>query len=905
MQSFIHNILEQLLNQDNFRLENTRFILPSRRSGQFLKKELQALSKTTSFAPEVLSTEEFIEDITHLQGLDHTQSLFALYETYRALTPQDDLESFEVFYGWAQNLIYDFNEIDRYLIDAGDLFDYLSQIKDLDHWSLPGNQTEMIKSYLNFWHRQPEYYEHFKTQLLEQNQAYQGLMYRRASSAINEYLDRDDKTLIFIGFNALNNAEQKIIKTVLERERGQIFWDLDRAFYADKQHEAGLFIRRYAQEWDFYQNNPDSFKELSSHFNSPKDLNITGVAKNIGQAKLVGKILDDLPQNELSQTAVVLNDEALLLPVLNALPQHIEHINITMGLPLSETPLAPLIETLFHIQLRNDKNIYHQHLLDLLSAPGVLYKTGKPGQHLRDEIIQKNKIFVSIEDITRDYPALSFLSPCLSPQKSPHKFLNTLEQLMLDLKPQESQDYPLQTEYLFHFNKLFKKLQNLLSSHKSLKSVRGLHKIYRDALQNESLDFQGSPFSGLQIMGMLETRSLDFDNIILTSVNEGVLPAGKSQNTFIPYDLKKEYGLPTFREKDAVYTYHFYRLLQRAKNIELIYNSDDGGLNGGEQSRFLMQLKTEAKHFTIEERVGSSPVPPYQSEPQEIAKGPAVMQKLRKLAAHGFSPSALTTYIRNPIDFYRKYIHGIQDADKVEETVAFNTLGTVVHNALENLHKPFLNSPLREEDIKTMGKKTSEEIERQFYQEYGTDFLNGKNRLIFEVARRYVVNFLNLEADDIKEGEVTITGLEDSFTRKLPETVHNSAVKLKGKLDRIDYYKGSLRIIDYKTGKVDKNDLTIKDWSLLNGDYKYSKTFQVLCYAYLLGDTLNDYDRVQGGIVSFKNLRAGFLNFAYKGKEHDKTDIINAEVMEHFENELVALVREILNPEIPFIEKEP
>jgi hypothetical protein len=305
---------------------------------------------------------------------------------------------------------------------------------------------------------------------------------------------------------------------------------------------------------------PEHFQKLSDHFSEKKKLNITGVAKNIGQAKMVGKILEGLPETELTQTAVVLNDEALLLPLLNSLPDHIEHVNITMGLPLSETPVASLIEILFSIQLRQDKNIYYKPVLDLLGSPGILQKTGPAGQELRDEIIQKNRIFINPDEIFDNHKDLRFLRPCLKLMAKPVDFLNELEKLMIELRPEGDQNYLLQTEYLFHFNKLFKKLKNLLEGHSALNSIRGLHKIYRDALKQETLDFEGSPFSGLQIMGMLETRSLNFKNIILTSVNEGILPAGKSQNTFIPYDLKKEYGLPTFREKDAVYTYHFYRL---------------------------------------------------------------------------------------------------------------------------------------------------------------------------------------------------------------------------------------------------------------------------------------------------------------------------------------------------------
>jgi len=423
-----------------------------------------------------------------------------------------------------------------------------------------------------------------------------------------------------------------------------------------------------------------------------------------------------------------------------------------------------------------------------------------------------------------------------------------------------------------------------------------LYKIYRDSLTTKSLDFAGSPFDGLQLMGMLETRVIDYKNVILTSVNEGVLPAGKSSNSFIPYDLKKEYGLPTYKEKDAVYTYHFYRLMQRAENIHILYNTEQDGLNAGEKSRFITQLEVEKK---LESTFVNPKVPSISSQLLEIEKTPAVIKKLEKQAAYGFSPSALTTYIRNPLDFYKRYVLGIKEEQEVEETVAANTLGTIIHDSLEQMFLPFVGKEIRKEDMEKLVKASNDEVLKQFKKVYkNAPIHKGKNLLIHEVAKRYLHNFFQFQKNELEQHSVQIISLEaeEKIQVEIPQL--QIPVFIKGKVDRLDSLDGIKRIIDYKTGKVEARDVTIKDWDLLGTDYKFSKAFQVLCYAKMILKD-EDYDKAQGGIISFKNLRSGFLELK-EGKE----TLISKEMMTQFDEVLQNLILEILNPEIPFKEKE-
>ncbi|SHI65812.1 PD-(D/E)XK nuclease superfamily protein [Mesonia phycicola] len=901
MKTFIEETVEKLLERKNFDLTKTTFILPSKRAGSYLKNVLKSNVKKSIFSPEVLSTEEFIEKISSLKPIDNTQSLFKFYNTYKKLTPKKDQEEFDIFYGWAQTLVYDFNEIDRYLIDVNHFFSYLSRIQDINHWALSNPQTDLIKNYLAFWNNIPNYYRDFKEQLIEDQEAYQGLMYRVASEKIEEYIQKNNHQFILIGFNALNNAEQQIFQYILEKGKGEIFWDTDAYFYNDKQHEASLFLRNYADNWSYYKQQ-NGFKNLPTYYTEDKNVQIYGIPKNIGQAKQTAQILSTIPVEQLSKTAIILNDEGLLNPLLNSLPQTIEKVNITMGLPLKDTPLAALFEIIFELQQLPTEQYYYKPIIEILNHPFVLNKLGEVSKELQLQIHQENLVYLTKEQIlslsTQETKKL--LSPILIKHEQPVALLKALVVFTQSLRYQNSTEKPLETEYLYHFHKLFIKILNLVETNSPITTIKSLHRIYKDSLATESLDFSGSPFDGLQLMGMLETRVLDFENIIISSVNEGVLPAGKSSNSFIPFDLKKEYGLPTYKEKDAIYTYHFYRLLQRAKNIHILYNTEPSGLNSGEKSRFITQLEIESPKNNRPNTQFLNPfVPPRKRELKKIQKSPEVIEKLKKLAQHGFSPSALTSYIRNPLDFYKNYVLNIKDTEEVEETVAANTLGTVVHDTLEKFYKPFENKEITKNDLLIMKKNIVSQVQLEFKNTYKQAPINkGKNLIIYEIAKRYISNFLNKELAELEQHTISIKEVENKLKCKIDISELDFDVFIGGKVDRVDYIDEKLRIIDYKTGKVEKSDLKINDWNLLTTDYKYAKAFQVLCYAKMIF-TSNNFTDAEAGIISFKNLNAGFLPFI-----NEKSNNINNEVLEKFEKELIKLILEIFNPEIPFEEKE-
>ena len=918
MSSFIKKVLLDLKGK-GLDLEELHFILPSQRAGVFLKHHLSQIIEQPIFAPHILSIEAFVEELSGLKSLSNTNLLFWLYKAYLNHTKKEDREPFEAFATWAQILLQDFNEIDRYYRDQNSIFDYLKAIKELNHWSLESEQTDLVKRHLKFWKGLKDYYHTFTNELLNHKKGYQGLIYREATENLEAYMaNNDQKTHVFLGFNALNTCESLIIQGLLQNDLAHIYWDIDNRFIEDDIHDAGLFIRTHKTEWNYFNKHP--FNWVTSHYSESKNIEVIGVPKMVGQAKYIGQLLKDIhsENKDLKSVAVVLGEENLLIPLLHSIPKDIEQINVTMGMPLRFVPLASLFEQLFGTHKNNPKAYYFREVIDIISHPSIynLFETeaGNLSNTIRDHIQTNNLVYVTASHLKKiiDASHHNLIDTLFgSWDNNPKVALAHCAHLIAEIKSMlvsDKQTNSLELEYLYRFNTLFNELTALNTDYQYLNSIESLHRVYKDLLNTETLDFKGEPLEGLQIMGMLESRVLDFETVIISSLNEGILPSGKTHNSFIPFDVKLQHQLPTFKEKDAVYTYHFYRLIQRAKNVYLLYNTEIDALKGGEKSRFITQLDVEGIH-QVKQSVVSPTVPIIEKQLQHIAKTGSVLEKLKTLSNKGFSPSSLSNYIRNPLDFYFEKILGIKEFEEVEENIAANTLGSVIHNTLEDLYKPFEGHFIQVEHLE--GFKTTIEtvISKHFKFLYKDgDFTSGKNLIIFEIAKRYILNFINSEIEQIKAGNtIKIIAVEADETISLSIPGIDFPVKLTGKVDRIDQLNGVTRVIDYKSGKVESNKVELVDWEDLTSDYdKYSKSFQVLCYAYMMHQKHKIQLPVEAGIISFKNLNAGFLKFGKKESTYarNKDQLINEDTLKHFEKELQNLILEICNPTIDFIEKE-
>ncbi len=900
MPTFLSNVVDDLLQKD-LNLSNTIFVLPNKRAGNFFKNELKLSIKEPTLFPPVLSIEDFIYELSSIQPLDSTSLLFEFYTVYLEKTPKEQHESFESFCKWGLTALQDFNEIDRHLVEPNYIFDYLKSIDRLKNWNLDQTtQTNLIEKHLNFFDYLHEYYKALYSRLIGNKEGYQGIQYREAFENLHNYIETHrNYRHVFIGFNALNKAEEVIIKEFLDNELALIYWDADSYYF--KQHPASTFLRRYKNTWTYYQTHP--FNWIHSNLEEEKQIKIIGAPKNATQLKYVGELLASFKSYD--NTAIVLADESLLPMTLSSLPDRVENINITMGYELKNMPLSAVVESLFelHMNSKGDHSMfYHKLLVRLLSMPEIRKVVN--GTALAHHIADNNLIYLSsnlvCHHLAPEYTGqdVSFLFKSWE-NKATLALDYCLEFIdILRLKSSNA----LETEFLYKINRLLSQLKQLNQSTGYLKDIRTLHQVFVQLLKAEKLFFQGEPLSGLQLMGMLETRVLDFDTVILTSVNEGILPVGKTDNSFIPFDVKKDprINLPTYQERDAIFSYHFFRLIQRAKKVYLLYNTENDQYGSGEQSRFITELEVSCA-AQIEKYIINSGINPQSTALNTIPKSAALMNQLEQLAVKGVSPTSLTSYINNPIDFYQQKLLGVRQFEEAEETIASNTLGTVIHKTLEALYTPFIGKQLVKDDLLLMKKDAKKEVLNWFNEFYKNgDISSGQNFLIYHVAQQFILNFLDKEIGLLNQGAILkILALEFDLETEIHPEGLSHPVRLIGQADRIDMLNGTIRIIDYKTGRVSSGDLSIKNWEVLNKDYKFSKAFQVLMYAFMYCKSNNlevNVQPLESGIISFRNLNSGFLKVNKKGiSEHD---------LQAFELALNELLIEIFSSDVPFTENE-
>lgn len=906
MQSFISETIDDILKTTNS-FENAVFILPSQRAKVFVKQTFKD-KISVGFLPEMMNVEQFIQRVSGIHKADTIQLLFHFYSIYKRVEKNPD--SFDTFSSWALTVLQDFNEIDQHLINTKDIFTYLRDIERLKKWSVHGTfkETELIKDHYSFLEKLNTYYNAFYQFLIHKNIGYQGLMYREACHKIDDFLEKNkNKKFFFIGFNALNKAEELLFQRVLQMGNSEIYWDIDEVFF-NSNHQAGKFIREYKANWRYYEKNP--LKSLGNLFSVPKNIEVIGAAKNNTQIKYIGEILENIPN--FKNTALVLADETLLPVTLNSLPKNVSAINITMGYPLKDIPITGLLFSVFQLFISQEKlqkssvnEFYykevirffkHQAICGLFDAiDGFTTAIAKDNQ----TFIKESHIVVFLKNETAEVKNV-----ILSIFKTFTSVEDFVDRILALIKLLKEEANPLDKEYLFRYYTVFTQLQTLQNEFHYFTDLKTLSLFFKQLISSESLSFQGEPLKGLQLMGMLETRVLDFENIVLASANEGVLPASSQQNSFIPFDVKVEYGLPTYREKDAIFSYHFFRLMQRAKNIFIVYNTEHDIFGSGEKSRFVTQL--ESMRTDVVQKIVSPKVVAQNSELKEIKKNEVVFERLKEIAKAGFSPSSLTSYLYNPFAFYKQKVLRIKEFDDVEETVAYNTLGTVVHETLDEMYKPFIGQFLKVNHISDMEKIAKGLVVKHFKIHFKNgDLSTGKNRLIFEVANRFVANFLSQEKELLKDkhNQLKIIATEENLSTEIEIEGIDFPIKIHGNVDRVDALNGEVRIIDYKSGMVEGSELKVLDFEKLREKQQY-KAIQVLLYAFLFSKSKNfDFSTtLKAGIFSFKNLNQGFLaiNFSSNYRKPDTT--ITQEKLEEFMTELKGYIKEIYNSEIPFIE---
>lgn len=916
-QTFLDRLSQQIRQDFANDMSQLVVVLPNKRARVFLLENLKKYFPESVFAPDIISIEELIQNISGIRSLDSIEVLFEFYIVYREIagpTAQD----FDHFGNWASMLLQDFNEIDRYLLEPDSVFSYLKNIEDIKHWALDlEKRTSLIENYLEFWNMMPIYYKELYEKLLHKKVGYQGLVYREAVNAHKNYLQANPSSFFyFCGFNALNAAEEVIIQHFLFEKRAKVFWDIDEFFLNDKYHDAGYFLRRIKQKWPHYQYNP--FEWIVNEYGAEKNINIIQTPKLVGQAKIAGQVVEHVleQQAKLDRVAVVLGDENLLLPVLYALPNDVSSLNITMGYSGKSSPVQLLLNKIFKMHLASIRRggkqnvVYYKEVLDVLCNP--VLATFIDADNVVQEIHRKNLTFFSLDRLSptflSDENPLRLLVFSSWTDKSVLEILDVLTRIVLGIKDcltDATKEERLVKTFLYAAYNLINRLVSYCTKYPFIDGIETLYQLYKQVMDMSEVSFEGEPLEGLQIMGVLESRVLDFDTVIVTSVNEGKFPSGKAQNSFIPYDVKRELGLPTFKEKDAIYSFHFYHLLLRAKNVYLIYNSQAEGMDAGEKSRFLTQLEIEKhKNHHLQQLVYSAFLPEKAYEAIAISKTELLQKVLKRIATEtrGFSPSSLSNYLRNPLQFYMQRVLGIKEVDEVEESIALNTLGTIIHNSLEELYTPLVGFKLMVTDIELLLQKVNAVVEAQFEKEYNSDKEKmGKNLLGFEVAKRNVYHFLNEELKNLRDGEdIELIALETELKYSVKDDKLPYPINIFGFVDRIERRNGVLRVIDYKSGKVESRNVRLTSWEGFALELKNDKIIQLLCYALMYFETGGNQP-LEAGIYSFKNRREGFLFFGIKDASGYNT-LIDLETLDYFKMELVELLITILNPDEAFVE---
>jgi ATP-dependent helicase/nuclease subunit B len=929
MQAFLYQVAEHLEQNYKENPDGLCIVLPNKRGALFLKAHLAKVYNRTIWSPTIISAEDFITELSGLQNLEDVELICRLYESYK-LIYGEKAEPFDSFAKWGNLILQDFNEIDRYLADANALYKNLREIKEIENWSLAQEElSEFQSNYIHFMSNLGSMYEHFTGELLKNNEGYQGLAYREAAKNFSgsDYPKRFSR-LIFCGFNALNAAETKIFSGLCQSGKAEILWDADKYYLDNPVQEAGLFLRRNFKTFPHTNFTGEYFK-------GEKNIDVIAVPKQMGQSQTVSNLVNNLLDRgeSLDSIAIVLANEKLLWPVLKMLPDRVEFVNITMEYPIRYTAPYNFIDLILKIQLayekqnRSQKHIYYQDLLNVLRHPFFTEYAQmirlKKANTVINRILDKNYAFITeklMQELFGDeHEKINHLFVPWKDAKEATEcingFLKQVKEFHLssDLNNYKS----IELEYLEVLIKNFNRVDQFVNEYKYFDSLRSFKILFNQIVGSCSAAFIGEPLRGLQIMGVLETRTLDFRNLIFVSVNEGVLPSGKSQNSFIPNDLKRYFGLPLYGDKDAIYAYHFYRLLQRAENVFITYDTETDTFGKGEKSRFVSQLQLELAAYNSNIKVKESIALSSSADiktPSAITvkKDESVLEKILNKATSnaefsGLSPSSLISYKDCSLKFFFRYGAGLKETIELEESAEANTFGSILHEALEALYLPYVGKPVGLNDIKEIKGKIASAVESKFLNYFSkSEAFQGKNVLQQSVLKVYVEKLVDSDAAFIRsltKDQLNIVALEKELESSLMVGVNGiqKEIFIKGKADRIDRVGNTLRVIDYKSSIQSGDKFAFSGFEELFSDKRYNKMLQLFLYAWLL------YKNKTARPEELKPCIVPFKRFEREPKYimRDKSPLIfTDELLTEFESHLNDFIFGMLDEKNAFLQVE-
>lgn len=889
---FLNKIIQELLSQ-NSDLSGYTIVLPGKRPIVFIRQILEN-NNYSGFLPNFFTIEELIVKIADqqlIQGIALWLFSFDVYKTLN-LIPNDD---FAEFLKWFPTLQKDWDDMLKFSEDDQAVLRYMFDEERIKEWAQDlGDDEVPRKKFLNFWRNMNIFLPFLKKKLKEKNFATSGMITETAKTKIIEFTKTTTEHFVFCGFNAFTPVEEKLVRNLLQWDKAQCFFQADRYYFYDERQEAGKFLRNHKLWKEF--NDSRVFNWIEDDFNQPKNIKIYEVSGNVTQTKVLPDIFKDIDNKTFTNTAVVLLDENLLPASLDIM-HDVESLNITMGFPLKNLSFSNAVKQLFYLQKQLEKNKSSYYYRDIFPILEELPKTDEDESiinNFKSQIEEKNIVYISKNLITELLGELSYFN-LLQKAESGFHFLDMLTEYCQKIKWLELDD--IQYENVSHFESAFKIIKNQITPYGFEVSIGTLEILINQHINSESIDFQGEPLKGLQVMGLLETRLLNFENVIILSVNEGKLPLGNSHNTYIPFDIRKHFDLHTFLENDSIYAYHFYRLIQDAKNVHLLFNALSSGVNTGEKSRFITQIEMESSH-KIEYLIVENTSEPITTKPIEFTKTEIVMEQLQNWKSK-VSASHLTSYLYNPIDFYLSKILNTSETDEIEEELSVRNYGNLVHFTLQEIYENVKGKVLKVNDLEKPIKLIDEYIniaigklkhQPEFYSK-------GMNFIHKAIAKKVIANILNYDLQLIREGNsLEIIDIERRFENIdfYLDDYKNDKVSFLGFIDRIDRLNGTVRIIDYKSAKTKnlsvKLDENNKADYFQNNDRK--QAMQLCIYQYVIQSLPEFWGYpIETGIWSFAEAKKGIITLQFEKGNLD-------DAMISIQN----LILEILNPEVSFTE---
>ena len=838
MESFLKLVAADLYKHTEGNLAHTAVVFPNKRAGLFFNEYLAQESDSPIWSPAYVSISELFRSLSPWEVGDPVKLVCELYKIFRRET--QSTETLDDFYFWGEMLISDFDDADKNRVDTDKLFSNLQDLRNImdDYTFIDDEQEEAIRQFfqnfsierrtalkerfISLWDVLGNIYKGFRESLASQNIANEGMMYRH----VIEHLDVDKlpyEKYVFVGFNVLNKVEHTLFTQLKDAGKAVFYWDYDEFYMKENRqavtHEAGEFIRRNLRDF------PSPLSgELFKNLSKPKEVHYIASSTDNAQARYLPQWIRNNLTTPEKETAVVLCNEALLQPVLHSLPAEVKHVNITMGFPLSQTPVYSFLIALLELHTHgfNFKSGRYtfQSVVTLLKHPYTRQLTGQ-AELLEKELTRNNRFYPLPGELGKDEFLTRLFTPLSGNLNLCIRLSETLQQVASIYQANTSG-----TEDTDAFNQLYR--ESLFKAYTTINRFRTLIEEDELTVQSETfrrllvkvlsatnIPFHGEPAIGMQVMGVLETRNLDFRHLVLLSVNEGQLPKSGGDSSFIPYNLRKAFGMTTIEHKIAVYAYYFYRLLQRAERITLIYNTSSDGLNRGEWSRFMLQFLIEWPHPITRQflEAGQSP---QGTSPITVEKTPDVMRRMQSLfdvranPKAKFSPSALNYYLDCPLKFYYRYVAGLSAPDEVSAEIDSATFGSIFHYAAEHIYKDLtthgkvinkeaLETLLRNEVklqdyVDTAFKKLFFNVPQNEKPEY-----NGVQLINSAVIARYLKQLLQ---NDLRYAPFTFIASEMEVDEPIDIQTPKGVIKSRigGIIDRMDSKDGTLRIVDYKTG---------------------------------------------------------------------------------------------------------